>query len=92
MLSCFITSYIFTKAKRRSKHFADWLDATALKLPTLGSVVHDAVIALFSRTLSTTLAAGVPLVEALESTAGAAGNAIFARAVRRIRDDVTAGT
>ena len=85
-------NYIFTQAKRRSKRFADWLDATALKLPILGSVVHDAVIALFSRTLSTTFAACVPLVAALESTAGAAGNAIFARAVRRIRDDVTAGT
>ena len=92
LLSCFIASNIFIQAKRRSKRFADWLDAMALKLPIPGSVVHDAVIALFSRTLSTTFAAGVPLVEALESTAGAAGNAIFARAVRRIRDDVTAGT
>ena len=92
LLSSFIASNIFIQAKRRSKRFADWLGATALKLPILGSVVHDAVIALYSRTLSTTFAAGVPLVEALESTAGAAGNAIFARAVRRIRDDVTAGT
>ena len=92
LLSCFIASNIFIQAKRRSKRFADWLGATVLKLPILGSVVHDAVIALYSRTLSTTFAAGVPLVEALESTAGAAGNAIFARAVRRIRDDVTAGT
>ena len=92
LLSCFIASNIFIQAKRRSKRFADWLGATVLKLPILGSVVHDAVITLYSRTLSTTFAAGVPLVEALESTAGAAGNAIFARAVRRIRDDVTAGT
>ena len=92
LLSCFIASYVFSQAKRRSKRFADWLDATALKLPILGSVVHDAVIARFSRTLSTTFAAGVPLVEALESTSGAAGNALYARAVRRIRDDVTAGT
>jgi len=55
-------------------------------------VVHDAVIARFSRTLSTTFAAGVPLVEALDSTAGAAGNAIYSRAIKRIREDVTAGT
>ena len=55
-------------------------------------MVHDAVIARFSRTLSTTFAAGVPLLEALDSTAGAAGNALYRRAIRQIRDDVTAGT
>jgi type IV pilus assembly protein PilC len=88
----FFAGYLFSQAKRRSKRFADWLDGVALKLPILGSIVHDAVIARFSRTLSTTFAAGVPLVEALESTAGAAGNAVYAGAIRRIRDDVTAGT
>jgi type IV pilus assembly protein PilC len=92
LLGFFVGGYSFSQAKRRSKRFADWLDSVALKLPILGSVVHDAVIARFSRTLSTTFAAGVPLVEALESTAGAAGNAIYAAAVRGIRDDVTAGT
>ena len=54
--------------------------------------MHDSVVARFSRTLSTTFAAGVPLVEALESTAGAAGNAIYSAAIFQIRDDVTAGT
>ena len=49
--------------------------------------MHDAVIARFARTLSTTFAAGVPLPEALESTAGAAGNAVYAMAIRTIRDD-----
>jgi type IV pilus assembly protein PilC len=58
----------------------------------VGTIVHDAIIARFSRTLSTTFAAGVPLVEALESTAGAAGNAIYARGIYQIRDDVTSGT
>ena len=82
----------FSQAKRRSKAFADRIDAIALRLPVVGGIVHDAVIARFSRTLSTTFAAGVPLVEALESTAGAAGNAVFAAAIRQIRDDVTAGT
>lgn len=57
-----------------------------------GSGVHDAVIARFSRTLSTTFAAGVPLLEALESTAGAAGNAVYAKAIRTIKDDLTTGT
>ena len=92
LLCFFCAGYLFSQAKRRSKRFADWLDGVALKLPILGTVVHDAVIARFSRTLSTTFAAGVPLVEALESTAGAAGNAVYASAIRRIRDDVTAGT
>ena len=58
----------------------------------VGSIVHDAIIARFSRTLSTTFAAGVPLVEALESTAGAAGNAIYTRGIMQIRDDVMSGT
>ena len=92
LLAFFAAGYAFSQAKRRSKRFADWIDSVALKLPIIGGVVHDAVIARFSRTLSTTFAAGVPLVEALESTAGAAGNAIYAQAIRRIRDDVTAGT
>ena len=92
LLGFFAAGYVFSQAKRRSKRFADGIDAVALKLPIIGSVVHDAVIARFSRTLSTTFAAGVPLVEALESTAGAAGNAVYAQGIRRIRDDVTSGT
>ena len=68
------------------------MDSLALKLPVVGSIVHDAVVARFSRTLATTFAAGVPLVEALDSTAGAAGNAVYARGIRQIRDDVTSGT
>lgn len=56
------------------------------------NLTPDAVIARFSRTLSTTFAAGVPLVEALESTAGAAGNVVCAKAIRTIRDDVPTGT
>ena len=92
LLGFFAAGYVFSQAKRRSKRFADGIDAMALKLPIIGSVVHDAVIARFSRTLSTTFAAGVPLVDALESTAGAAGNAVYAQGIRRIRDDVTSGT
>ena len=92
LLGFFAAGYLFSQAKRRSKRFADGIDAVALKLPIIGSVVHDAVIARFSRTLSTTFAAGVPLVDSLESTAGAAGNAIYAQGIRRIRDDVTSGT
>jgi len=82
----------YSQAMLRSKSFRDRVDSIALKLPIIGGIVHDSVIARFSRTLSTTFAAGVPLVEALDSTAGAAGNAIYAKAIRQIRDDVTSGT
>jgi type IV pilus assembly protein PilC len=82
----------FRELKLRSVRFSELLDKIALKLPVIGSVIHDAVIARFSRTLSTTFAAGVPLVDALNSTAGAAGNSVYAKAIRQIRDDVTTGT
>jgi len=91
LLGLFAAGYAFSQAKRRSKRFADWIDSVSLKIPIIGDVVHDAVIARFSRTLSTTFAAGVPLVEALDSTAGAAGNAVYSRAIKRIREDVTSG-
>jgi type IV pilus assembly protein PilC len=82
----------FSKAKETSPTFADQVDRVSLKLPIVGAIVNEAVIARIARTLSTTFSAGVPLVEALDSVAGAAGNAVFRDAVRRVRDDVTGGT
>ncbi|KAA1194478.1 type II secretion system F family protein [Pseudohalioglobus sediminis] len=84
--------FAFREAKFRSVRFSEWLDKAFLKTPIVGGIVHDAVIARFSRTLSTTFAAGVPLVDALESTAGAAGNSVYAKAIRQIKDDVTTGS
>ena len=92
LLIIFAAIWGYSQAMLRSKGFRDRVDAIALKLPVVGSIVHDAIIARFSRTLSTTFAAGVPLVEALESTAGAAGNAIYTRGIMQIRDDVMSGT
>lgn len=92
LLLIMASAWAYSQATLRSKKFRDRIDSLALKLPIIGGIVHDSVIARFSRTLSTTFAAGVPLVEALESTAGAAGNAVYARAIRQIRDDVTSGT
>jgi type IV pilus assembly protein PilC len=86
------TFFAFREIKLRSVKFSEFLDKAALKAPVVGTIVHDAVIARFSRTLSTTFAAGVPLVDALNSTAGAAGNSVYAKAIRQIRDDVTTGT
>ena len=92
MFGCIVgTIFAFREMKLRSVPFSDFLDRTALKTPVVGGIIHDAVIARFSRTLATTFAAGVPLVEALNSTAGAAGNSVYAKAIRRIRDDVTTG-
>jgi type IV pilus assembly protein PilC len=79
------------EAKLRSVRFSEAIDKLALKAPIIGGITHDAVIARFSRTLATTFNAGVPLVEALESTAGASGNSVYAKAILQIRDDVTTG-
>ncbi|GAA5000777.1 type II secretion system F family protein [Acinetobacter puyangensis] len=81
----------FMEAKQRSKKFRDFLDKTALKLPIFGDLVYKSIIARYSRTLATTFAAGVPLIDALESTAGATNNVVYERAVMRIRDDVATG-
>lgn len=85
------TGYSFKEARRRSKTFSDKVDAFALKAPVVGNIVNNAVIARFSRTLATTFAAGVPLVDALQSVSGAAGNAVYKQAIDRIRMDVTSG-
>ncbi len=84
--------FTFRELKIRSIRFSEGLDRLALRAPIVGGIVHDAVVARFSRTLSTTFAAGVPLVDALNSTAGAAGNSVYSKAIIRIRDDVTSGT
>ena len=92
LIGIFAAIFAFREIKLRSVRFSEALDKLALKTPVVGTIVHDAVIARFSRTLSTTFAAGVPLVDALDSTAGASGNSVYAKAIRRIRDDVTTGT
>jgi type IV pilus assembly protein PilC len=92
LFAVIVASWSYSQAMLRSKQIRDRVDALSLKLPVVGGIIHDSVVARFSRTLSTTFAAGVPLVEALESTAGAAGNSVYSAAVYQIRDDVTAGT
>lgn len=83
--------YFIKEMRIRSKRFSDGYDAAMLKAPIVGELTYMSIIARFSRTLATTFAAGVPLVEALNSVAGAAGNAVFTKAVFQIRDDVTTG-
>lgn len=81
----------FIFAYKRSPGFQHFLDRAILKVPVVGQIMHNSAIARFSRTLATTFKAGVPLVEALESVAGATGNAVYEKAVWRIRDDVSVG-
>ena len=81
----------FIALKKRSPAFAHFLDRLVLKMPVIGKIMHEAALARFSRTLAVTFAAGVPLVEALETVAGACGNTVYENAVKRIRDDVSVG-
>ncbi|MBT5330955.1 MAG: type II secretion system F family protein [Porticoccaceae bacterium] len=76
----------------RSQKYVEIMDALSLKIPIVGSIVYEGVIARFARTLSTTFAAGVPLVEALDSVSQATGNLIYERGITAIRDEVTSGT
>lgn len=82
----------FIEAKKRSQAFNDALDRLSLKLPIVGDILFKATVARYARTLATTFAAGVPLVDALESVAGATGNVIYRNAVLKIKEDVSSGT
>ena len=81
----------FREARFRSEKFAYAVDAAMLKIPIIGIIVYNSIIARFARTLSTTFSAGVPIVDALESVAGAAGNRLYSIAVMKIRDEVMTG-
>ena len=83
--------YAFIHAKKKSKPFQDFLDKTILKLPIFGEIFQKATIARFARTLATMFAAGVPLVEAMTTVAGAAGNVVYANAILRMRDEIATG-
>lgn len=82
----------FKEANRRSQKFSDFIDKYSLKLPIVGEILDKSAVAKFGRVLSTTFAAGVPLVDALDSVAGATGNAVYRDAIDRIKNDVSSGT
>lgn len=83
--------YGFVALKKRSRKFSEALQRLSLKTPVVGNILIKASIARFARTLSTMFAAGVPLVEAMDSVAGAVGNVVFSTAVIRMRDEVSTG-
>jgi len=86
------TIFLFREARRRSQKFSDFVDKWVLKLPIVGEILDKSAVAKFGRVLSTTFAAGVPLVDALDSVSGATGNAIYRDAVLNIKNDVSSGT
>jgi type IV pilus assembly protein PilC len=83
--------YGFFYFKKRSRAMRELLDRISLKVPVIGPILNKAAIARYARTLSTMFAAGVPLVEALDSVAGATGNIVYENAVIRMRDEVSTG-
>jgi type IV pilus assembly protein PilC len=83
--------WAFIFFKKRSRAMREFLDRVMLKLPIIGPILNKAAIARYARTLSTMFSAGVPLVEALESVAGATGNIVYENAVMRMRDEVSTG-
>lgn len=83
--------YLFKRAHQNSQKLRDQVDRKILKLPVIGDLLEKAAVARYARTLSTTFAAGVPLIDALESAAGAAGNAVFRDAILEVRAEVSSG-
>ncbi|THC43984.1 type II secretion system F family protein [Massilia sp. Mn16-1_5] len=84
--------YFFFQSWRRSLKMQQAMDRLLLRLPIFGDVIRKATIARWTRTLATMFAAGVPLVEALDSVGGASGNAVYLDATRRIQTEVSTGT
>jgi len=91
LIGTIVSVIAYKKAYQSSKNIRDRQDKALLKVPIIGMILHKAAVARFARTLSTTFAAGVPLVEALDSAAGASGNALYRDGILKIKDDVTTG-
>ena len=87
----FAVVFGFLFFKKRSVALQHFLDRAVLKIPVVGQIMHNSSIARFSRTLAVTFKAGVPLVEALDTVAGATDNTVYEKAVYRVRDDVAVG-
>ena len=82
----------FIETRKRSKKFGQFLDRMSLKVPIIGMILEKSAIARYARTLETMFAAGTPLVEAMNSVAGATGNIVFYEACLKIRDEISTGT
>ncbi|MBK6726100.1 MAG: type II secretion system F family protein [Xanthomonadales bacterium] len=91
LLGSMAAGYVVLQLYRRSEAFQHTAARMMLKLPVIGGILHASAVARFSRTLALTFKSGVPLVEALETVAGATGNIIYAKAVMRMKEDVAVG-
>ena len=83
--------FVFAYFYKRSRPMRQWIDKMSLGIPVIGPILRKAAIARFARTLATMFGAGVPLVEAMKSVAGATGNIIYQDAVLRMRDEISTG-
>ncbi|MFB9288105.1 type II secretion system F family protein [Pseudoduganella plicata] len=92
LLVVFWSVYFFFESWKRSIRMQQAMDRLLLRVPVFGDVIRKATVARWTRTLSTMFAAGVPLVEALDSVGGAAGNAVYLEATRKIQNEVSTGT
>lgn len=84
--------YFFFQAWQRNEKVQRFMDRVLLKMPVFGTLVEKSVVARWTRTMSTMFAAGVPLVEALDSVGGASGNSLYADATKKIQEEVSTGT
>ncbi len=91
LLGIFGLAFSLKELSKRSEKFRNRVDELVLKLPIVGDILYKSAVARYARTLSTTFAAGVPLVDALDSVAGATGNIVFKNAVNKIKQDVSTG-
>jgi type IV pilus assembly protein PilC len=87
----FLAFIIFKRTYKTSEKFRNGMDRALLKVPVVGPLMYKSSVARYARTLATTFAAGVPLVEALDSVAGATGNVVFRNAVNKVKQDVSTG-
>ncbi|PIA72041.1 type II secretion system F family protein [Pseudomonas sediminis] len=91
LVALLVIGFSFKEGLKRSQKFRDAVDRGVLKLPIVGDILYKSAVARFARTLSTTFAAGVPLVDALDSVSGATGNVVFKNATNKIKADVSTG-
>ena len=91
LLSLVAMGYVIKKTYGNNLKFRTWMDGLIIRAPVIGNILNKAAVARYARTLSTTFAAGVPLIEALESAAGASGNEVYKNAILFIREEVSSG-
>ena len=91
LLGAIAVFFLIKETHHRSAGFRKMIDKTALKVPVIGGILYNSILARYARTLSTTFAAGVPLIDSLSSVAGATGNVIYEKAVLNIKDQVATG-